>query len=190
MESPMPRDNRIAFSNSWQIKVLGASFVTLSICEVFLIFDILAEYLKLDFGFFAENHGILEAIAAMALGMALLVLGYDIWRLIMENRHFRSLLGIASGELLVILERKFTEWALSDSEREIAFFLIKGLSLQEIADTRKTKPGTIKSQCSAIYRKAGIKGRSDLAAYFIEDLLAGDSLSDFSRTAPPDEGAP
>ena len=68
--------------------------------------------------------------------------------------------------------------------------LIKGLSIQEIADIRETKTGTIKSQCSAIYRKAEVKGRNELVAYFVEDLLSGESLSDIMNALPPQvEGA-
>ncbi|WP_156098587.1 hypothetical protein [Thermopetrobacter sp. TC1] len=29
---------------------------------------------------------------------------------------------------------------------------------------------------NAIYRKAGLRGRSELVAYFVEDLLAGEKL--------------
>ncbi len=50
------------------------------------------------------------------------------------------------------------------------------ISIQEIADIIETKTGTIKSQCGAIYRKANVKGRNELVAYFVEDLLAGESL--------------
>ncbi|NNF80954.1 MAG: hypothetical protein HKN05_23270 [Rhizobiales bacterium] len=43
-----------------------------------------------------------------------------------------------------------------------------GLSLAEIADIRNTKQGTIKTQCNAIYQKAGVTGRPQLLSLFIE----------------------
>ena len=54
--------------------------------------------------------------------------------------------------------------------------LIKGLSTQEISGIRDTRPGTVKSQSSAIYQKADVAGRNELVAYFVEDLLAGESM--------------
>ena len=58
------------------------------------------------------------------------------------------------------------------TEKEVAWLLIKGLSIQEIADARNTKIGTVKSQSNAVYQKAGLQGRAELVSYFVEDLLA------------------
>jgi DNA-binding NarL/FixJ family response regulator len=57
------------------------------------------------------------------------------------------------------------------------------LSIAEIAQIRATREGTIKAQCAAIYRKAGVSGRAQLLSLFIEDLMAGVVL------APPTERA-
>ncbi len=174
------------FRNSWKIRILSVSFVVLSACEVVLILDVMTEFLDFDFEFFTEHHGTIESFAVAALGVTLIVMAVDFWRLIKENAQFRAILGVASGEFLYILGGKFTDWKLSASEREIALLLIKGLSIQEIADIRVTKPGTIKSQCSAIYRKAEVKGRNELVAYFVEDLLAGESLTiELDNSQPP-----
>jgi DNA-binding CsgD family transcriptional regulator len=164
--------------NSWQIRILAASFIVLYICEGVLIMDILTEYLSYEFQLFSENHALIEAIAVVFLGIALFVVGFNFMRLLKENNQFRSVLGVATGEFLYILGAKFTDWNLSVSEREIALLLIKGLSIHEIADIRTTKTGTIKSQCSSVYRKAEVKGRNELVAYFVEDLLSGDSLAE------------
>lgn len=172
------------FRNSMRIKLLGGSFIILAVCETLLITDVVSEYLNVEIEFYTQNHAIIEATAVFFLGLTLFVIGAEFWRLIVENRQFRSLLGIASGEFLFILGGKFTDWKLSASEREVALLLIKGLSIQEIADIRETKTGTIKSQCSAIYRKADVKGRNELVAYFVEDLLAGESIKDMMNVLP------
>lgn len=172
------------FRNSWRIKFLAASMVILGISESLLIIDVVTEFLNVNFEFYNEHHGTIEATAVFFLGLTIIVIGADLWRLIAENGQFRSLLGIASGELLFILGGKFTDWKLSSSEREVALLLIKGLSIQEIADIRETKSGTVKSQCSAIYRKADVKGRNELVAYFVEDLLSGQSLSEILSSLP------
>ena len=80
---------------------------------------------------------------------------------------------VASGELLSVIFTHFEKWGLSPSEVEIALLLIKGFSAAEIAALRETRPGTVKSQSSAIYQKADVRGRNELVAYFVEDLLAG-----------------
>jgi DNA-binding CsgD family transcriptional regulator len=63
------------------------------------------------------------------------------------------------------------QWQLSAAEREVAFLLLKGLSLKEIAAARGTSEKTARVQSGAIYTKAGVAGRSELSAFFLEDLL-------------------
>lgn len=62
-------------------------------------------------------------------------------------------------------------WKLSTAEKEIAFLLLKGLSLKDIADLRGTGEKTVRAQSAAIYAKAGLSGRTELSAFFLEDLL-------------------
>lgn len=69
------------------------------------------------------------------------------------------------------IQKDFDQWGLSPAEKEIALLLLKGLRLQEIADIRTTSERTVRQQAQSIYRKSGLDGRSDLAAYFIEDFI-------------------
>lgn len=69
------------------------------------------------------------------------------------------------------IERQLNKWSLSKAEKEVAFLLLKGLSLKEIADVRKTAEKTARLQAAAIYEKSGLAGRSELSAFFLEDLL-------------------
>lgn len=73
--------------------------------------------------------------------------------------------------LATAIERQFSEWKLSPSEKEIASLLIKGLSLKEISEIRKSSERTVRTQSTAIYEKSGVGGRAELSAYFLEDLL-------------------
>lgn len=70
------------------------------------------------------------------------------------------------------IEREFGRWSLSAAERTVAHLMLKGLPLKEIAVMRGTSDRTVRQQAQAIYRKAGLDGRSDLAAYFLEEFLA------------------
>lgn len=78
----------------------------------------------------------------------------------------------ASTGFMELLEQHFAQWRLTPAERDVAFFVIKGFSTQEIAGFRKTSEGTIKAQTNAIFRKAGVTGRGQLLSIFIDDLLA------------------
>jgi DNA-binding CsgD family transcriptional regulator len=69
------------------------------------------------------------------------------------------------------ISEQLEKWELTKSEQEIAFLLIKGLSTKEIAEIRETSEGTIRLQCSVIYKKSGLPGRAQLSAFFLEDLL-------------------
>jgi DNA-binding CsgD family transcriptional regulator len=70
------------------------------------------------------------------------------------------------------IDSQLRKWKLSVAEKEVAFLLLKGLSLKEVAEVRKTTEKTARVQSMAIYSKAGLSGRSELSAFFLEDLLA------------------
>lgn len=70
------------------------------------------------------------------------------------------------------IETQLSSWQLSASEKEVAFLLLKGFSLKEIANLRKTSEKTARAQSYAIYEKSGLTGRAQLSAFFLEDLLS------------------
>jgi len=86
----------------------------------------------------------------------------EAWRL--DSRKYLDGLSLAIDEQL-------SKWKLSAAEKEVAFLLLKGLSLKEVAGVRNTSEKTARVQSMAVYAKAGISGRSELAAFFLEDLL-------------------
>jgi DNA-binding CsgD family transcriptional regulator len=73
--------------------------------------------------------------------------------------------------LTQVISDEFECWRLTPTEKEIALLLIKGLSMQEIADIRHVKEKSVRQQATGIYTKAGVANRHELSAYFIEDLL-------------------
>ena len=78
---------------------------------------------------------------------------------------------------------KFAEWALSEGEADVASLMLKGLSHKEIARLRSTSEATVRQQAAAVYRKSGLGSRAELAAYFLEDLLA--PVTERPATRPP-----
>ena len=85
------------------------------------------------------------------------------WR--RETETFASGLGRA-------IDSQFQLWKLTEAEREVALLLLKGLSLRDVAGLRETSERTVRQQALAVYRKAGLAGRAELSAFFLEDLLA------------------
>jgi len=165
------------YKNIFAVQSLIVTFVVIAICEVFFLLDVLADYTGLDVTGPWIDHGALELISSITLAFALITIGWQIRRLLCEHRDAQAFVKVASGELLTVIFAKFDDWKMTPSEREIALLLIKGLSTQEISDMRDTRLGTVKSQTSAIYQKAGVKGRNELVAYFVEDLLAGETIA-------------
>jgi DNA-binding CsgD family transcriptional regulator len=113
-----------------------------------------------------------EIGAAVALLIGLVMSGV----LLMQSQRRLGLaearLKRASNAFMEVVEESFTNWGLTRAERDVAFFVLKGFSTQEIAGFRRTSEGTVKAQTNAIYRKAGVNGRGQLMSIFIDDLLA------------------
>lgn len=83
------------------------------------------------------------------------------------------------------IDLQLDRWQLSMAEKDVAFLLLKGLSLKEIAAARGTSEKTARVQSSAIYAKSGLAGRSELSAFFLEDLLPPGSASTASGSGEP-----
>jgi DNA-binding CsgD family transcriptional regulator len=75
------------------------------------------------------------------------------------------------GGLRGVIDVQFKRWGLTSAQCEVALLVLKGFSYKEIADVRQTTERTVRNQALAIYRKAGVANRAEMAAVFIEDLL-------------------
>jgi len=163
-------------NNRFEVQGLILSFVVIAICEVFFLIDVYADFFRIDIDTTWIGHDKIELLAVLTLTFALIIIGMQIIQLLKKHRQSEDTVEVASGELLSVIQRHFDQWKLSPSEQEVALLLIKGMSTQEIANIRETKTGTVKSQTSSIYQKTGVKGRNELVAYFVEDLLAGEKM--------------
>ncbi len=88
-----------------------------------------------------------------------------------EARRWRAEARQVLDGLGVAIDRQLDRWTLTPAEKEVALLLLKGLSHREIASTRGVSEGTARQQARALYRKAGVAGRAELSAFFLEDLL-------------------
>lgn len=86
----------------------------------------------------------------------------DAWR----ERAQSSLRGLGEA-----IDRQFTAWGLTPVEKETAMFLLKGYSHKETASLSGKSERTVRQHAVAVYRKSGLGGRAELAAFFFEDML-------------------
>lgn len=71
----------------------------------------------------------------------------------------------------VYIKAQFDDWGLTLAEQDVALLLLKGLSMKEISQTRNVSERTARQQATHVYDKAGLSGRAELSAFFLEDLL-------------------
>jgi len=128
-------------------------------------------------------HPVIESLAVLGLVIGTVLGARQLWRALERNDRMESRLRAASGAVLDLLEESFQRWSLTPSERDVALLSIKGLSIADIAQLRATRVGTVKAQCAAVYRKAGVNGRAQLLSHFVEDLMSGLNLESASARA-------
>jgi DNA-binding CsgD family transcriptional regulator len=73
------------------------------------------------------------------------------------------------------IRAQFDAWRLTSGEADVAILMLKGLSHKEIARLRNSSAATVRQQAAAVYTKSSLKSRSELAAYFLEDIFNGHS---------------
>ncbi len=76
------------------------------------------------------------------------------------------------------IHNQFNLWGLSKSEADIAYLLVKGFTIREIADLRKTTEATVRQQTLQLYQKAQVDGRHQLSGFFIKSWLGHCSESE------------
>jgi DNA-binding CsgD family transcriptional regulator len=69
------------------------------------------------------------------------------------------------------IDAQFERWSLTPAERQVALLLLKGLGHKEAASVLGRSERTVRQHAVAVYRKSGLGGRAELAAFFLEDLL-------------------
>jgi DNA-binding CsgD family transcriptional regulator len=169
----------------------AAVFFLITIC---VTVDLVADMVRnqLDLHVITEVFGILLSLGGLAM----------MWRLLSRTRTRAQDLAQAldgtradlsrwrgeAAQLLdglgALIDQQFREWDLSPAESEVALLLLKGLSLKEIAGVRRSSEPTVRQQAQAVYRKADLTGRAELAAFFLEDLLQPRSAVAATSPAP------
>lgn len=152
--------------------LIGIIFAIQAFCAFFFVSDILSSVLGIQTTPLPwELRELLEIGAALGLVLGVVLGAFMLVSTVRSRNLAEERLRRASGVFMDLLEERFTEWGLTKAERDVALFAIKGMSTAEIAVLRSTSEGTVKAQTNAIYRKAGVSGRSQLLSLFIDDLM-------------------
>ncbi len=157
-------------------------------CALLLLIEALVELSGREYLLESFGHHYLEFIVVLALVLGIALTAREIRKVLARQKSMEKTLEAASGAFYQLIEDHFDAWSLTPSERDVALLAIKGLSIAEIAEARHTKEGTIKAQCNATYRKAGVTGRTQLLSLFIDELLGEglDRQRDGDRASAPE----
>ncbi len=157
--------------NKKQIIGLFVLIIVQIFCALFFISDVF-EDAELLGGFTNMNlHLSVEAVSSIALIIAIGIEAKIMVTMQARHKEAEKTMAVARGALSDVIENYFKVWALTPAEKDVASFLIKGFSINEIAKMRESAEGTVKTQLNAVYNKAGISGRSQLVSLLIEDLM-------------------
>lgn len=142
------------------------------ICGAYFLWEILASVLGLPvIPLRWEQREIVEIGATLGLLLGSLmgvVLAITARR---EMRRAKRAQRLTAGQFTDVVREYFAKLGLTPAETEVAWYILKGMSISEIAQLRNTREGTVKTQGTAIYKKAGVNGKSQLMSLLVEDLL-------------------
>jgi len=150
-----------------QTAALAVFLVIQSLGTVFFVGDVIGD-LREDP---TSVHFIFEALVTAALVLGIMFGAVALRRTTDLLRAQEAALEVARGALSDVIDRQFHDWTLTPAERDVGFLALKGLDVAEIAVLRGAAQGTVRAQLTRIYSKAGVSGRAQFAAFFVEDLL-------------------
>ncbi len=158
------------------------------ICTAFFVVDVIFDATEAGWNPVHDPEAFLEGSMVLCLAAAVWVEMRFLLRLLRHNAHLERQVSLATGAFHEIVEAQFAAWELTGSERDVAMFTLKGMTIPEIAALRGSAEGTVKSHLNAIYRKAGVSGRGGLLSLFIEELMTGAGTEDTPHPAAAKEG--
>ncbi|MDV4144503.1 helix-turn-helix transcriptional regulator [Shimia sp. FJ5] len=141
------------------------------ICAVFFLSDVIDDFRGYGVTALYDTHILIESASAVLLWMAILFEIRLFFGLLRRTAHLESSLSIAQAAMHDVIEAHFESWGLTPSEQDVATFMVKGMSISEIAALRGSAEGTIKAHMHAIYRKSGTHNRGEVLSLLIDSLM-------------------
>lgn len=176
---------RVARPERTKEAAVAALMLVQAACATFFLLDILGDFLDASDGVWARPHLVMELAANLSLIAAVAFEAAYLRRLLRRQARTDRALSAASGALHDVMDAYFDDWGLTPSEADVARFTIKGCTIAEVAGLRGSAEGTVKTHLNAIYRKAGVPGRTQLVNLLIEELLGGPVAPPGARAARP-----
>jgi DNA-binding CsgD family transcriptional regulator len=105
-----------------------------------------------------------------------------------ERDHWKRLAETALRGLGEAIDEQFDAWGLTPAEKDVALLLLKGYAHKEAASLTKRSERTIRQHAVSLYRKSGLAGRAELAAFFFEDILLPSATSARPQSPRTGEG--
>ncbi len=147
--------------------VIAVIVLLQAVATVFFVGDAITDLMNDP----SAPHSLLEAFVALALILGVVFAGWQLRVTLDRLRSQERALDTARGALADVITAQFDVWGFTPAERDVAGFALKGLDVAEIAELRGAAQGTVRAQLTRIYAKAGVTGRAQFAAWFVEDLL-------------------
>ncbi len=154
---------------------LAAIILLQALCGLFFIGDVAYDLHEGDH--LDDLHTLLETGAAVALMIGAIFLMHELRELLNRMAAMDLSIRAARGDMANLIESFFDKWKLTPSEHDVALLILKGISNEDIARIRGTAPSTVRAQCTKIYAKAEVDGRSQLISIFMEELLDTDKAN-------------
>jgi len=139
-------------------------------CAGFFVIDVVADFLETG-RMVADGHLYVETLAAVSLVAAIVIETRWLLWLLRRKAHLERSVSVARSAVQDVIEQHFVQWGLTPAEADVANFLVKGMSISEIATLRGGAEGTVKSHLNGIYRKSGTAGRGELMALILDGLI-------------------
>jgi DNA-binding CsgD family transcriptional regulator len=140
------------------------------VCAAFFSIDVILDYRLGEHAL--SVHVVMETLATAVLACAIALELHFLRHLLRRQSKAERSLKVARGQMHDVVEGYFRDWGLTPAEADVASMTIKGFSISEICELRSAREGTVKTQLTSIYRKAGVAGRSQLGSLLIEDLMS------------------
>lgn len=140
--------------------------------EVTMLAGALLMAMMLWLGWWRSAH----AAAALEVRLAEQAVERDRWRASSQE----ALEGLGRA-----IDAQFDTWQLTPAEREVALLLLKGYGHKQIAALTGRSERTARQHAGAVYEKAGLGGRAELAAFFLQDLMLPEAKREVLQTSDP-----
>ena len=159
-------------SDSRKIPLVLTALIAVQVfCAVVFLGDLLADSQTPGMSAADRLDLYIEAAATFGLVAGIVFEVRYLLALLRRKSHLEDSLRAANAAVFEVIEAEFDAWALTPAEHDVATFLVKGLSISEIAALRGNAEGTVKAHLNAIYRKSGTRNRAEMLSHLIDVMM-------------------